>query len=54
MHTYVCVKKGELIALSRAVSFSILDDWEAITGRHFNRTSIPQPRVDFGHLAGLA
>ena len=34
--------------------FSILDDWEAITGCHFNRTLVLQPRVDFAHLAGLA
>ena len=33
--------------------FSILDDWEAITGCQFNRTSAPHPRLDWGHLAGL-
>ena len=32
----------------------ILADWEAITGCQSNRTSVPQLRLDFNHLAGLA
>ena len=42
IHTYV-----------HYISIYILDDWEAITGCQFNRTSVPQPRLDFGYLAGL-
>ena len=34
--------------------FPSLDDWEANTGCQLNRTSVPQPRSDFGHLAGMA
>ena len=39
---------------SLMIFFPSLDDWEAITGCQLNRTSVPQPRSDFGHLAGMA
>ena len=47
-------KLGRTAVCASLINFSILDDWEAITGCHFNRTSVPLPRVDFSHLAGLA
>ena len=45
--------EGKKAVSGSLMNFSILDDWEEITGCHFNRTSVPQPRLDFGHSDGL-
>ena len=52
--TLMSPNEGETAVCGSLMNFSILGDWEAITGCQFNRTSVPQPRLDLGHLAGLA